>query len=63
VELRARASNQQALALYRSLGFVEEGRFTGRIRARDGSFEDGIPMVWFNPGWKPQARIKPFAEL
>ena len=32
VELRARASNSRALGLYQSLGFIEEGRFHGRIR-------------------------------
>lgn len=52
VELRARASNIEALRFYRSLGFIEEGRFRFRIRAVNGDFEDGIPMVWFNPCWE-----------
>ena len=31
IELQVRSSNQPALALYRSLGFVEEGRKTRRL--------------------------------
>jgi ribosomal protein S18 acetylase RimI-like enzyme len=53
VELRARSSNAAALSLFRRLGFVEEGLFKSRIRRRDGQYEDGIPMAWFNPRWSP----------
>ena len=59
VELRARSSNFSALGLYESLGFIREGFFRSRIRNREGGFEDGIPMVWFNPDWNdPSTRTE-----
>lgn len=44
VELEVFASNEPAIALYRSLGFVEEGR---KLRARklDGKYDDNICMA------------------
>lgn len=47
VELFARESNARALAFYRSLGFVEEGRLKGRILHRDGTTEDDLLMAWY----------------
>ena len=52
VELIAKESNHTALNLYRSLGFLEEGRMVKRIKRPDGSFEDDILMVWMNPDYK-----------
>jgi ribosomal protein S18 acetylase RimI-like enzyme len=52
VELIAKESNHAALNLYRSLGFLEEGRMVKRIKRPDGSFEDDILMVWMNPDYK-----------
>lgn len=49
VELRVRASNQRAIALYDSVGFVEEGRLRARVKLPDGSRVDDIAMAWF-PG-------------
>lgn|GEM_PF-52242 len=49
VEIRARASNVQALQLYENLGFSREGLFHARIRTSQGHLDDGVPMVWFNP--------------
>ena len=46
VELIARESNARAIAFYETLGFRQEGRFEGRIRNLDGSFEADIPMAW-----------------
>ena len=46
VELIARESNQKAILLYKSLGFVTEGRLLGRIRNIDNTFESDIPMAW-----------------
>lgn len=45
VELGVLATNPGALALYRSLGFVEEGRFRGRFRQADGSLVDDLAMA------------------
>ena len=59
VELRARASNEKALHLYTSLGFESEGRFSRRIQNANGEYEDGIPMVWMNPNWRPTAPPPP----
>ncbi len=44
VELSVHASNARAIGLYRSIGFVEEGRLQ-RARLIDGRFEDIILMA------------------
>ena len=46
VELIARESNAKAIEFYKKLGFVVEGRLTGRIRSVGGGFEADIPMAW-----------------
>lgn len=47
IELNVRAGNLRAQHLYRSLGFVEEARFRGRVRRTDGVVEDDLGMAWF----------------
>lgn len=47
VELNVRAGNLRAQSLYRSMGFVQEARFRGRLRQADGQLEDDIGMAWF----------------
>jgi len=47
VELNVRAGNLRAQNLYRSMGFVEEARFRGRVRRTDGQIEDDLGMAWF----------------
>ena len=47
IELRVRATNARALALYKRFGFVEEGRFERRIRLPDGSYIDDVLMARF----------------
>jgi RimJ/RimL family protein N-acetyltransferase len=49
VELFVRPSNIRAQALYRSLGFVEEGRLRARINDAAGVPEDDIIMGWLRP--------------
>ncbi|MCG2585288.1 GNAT family N-acetyltransferase [Massilia sp. TS11] len=49
VELMVRASNTRAQALYRALGFVEEGRLRQRIRNPLGQLEDDVAMGWLRP--------------
>ena len=44
-----RGSKRKAIAFYESLGFVQEGKFRGRIRNLDGSLEADIPMAWTRP--------------
>ena len=46
VELIARESNKKAIQLYQSLGFIVEGKLSGRIRNIDNTFESDIPMAW-----------------
>ncbi|MCA2977702.1 MAG: GNAT family N-acetyltransferase [Myxococcaceae bacterium] len=47
VELRVRASNAPAVALYEALGFVVEGRLRGRIRLGPGQYVDDLAMgLW-----------------
>lgn len=49
VELLVRAANERAVALYRRMGFVEEGRLRDRVRMPDGTFIDDLAMAWFPP--------------
>jgi ribosomal protein S18 acetylase RimI-like enzyme len=50
VELQVRSSNEGALALYRSLGFIEEGRKTRRLKIRANEYIDDIYMaLWVGP--------------
>ena len=52
VELIARESNQKAIALYQSMGFLIEGRLEMRIRTTDRRYEADIPMGWQNPNYE-----------
>ena len=45
VELQVRASNDRAIALYRSLGFVEEGRKTRRLKIGPNEYLDDVYMA------------------
>jgi ribosomal protein S18 acetylase RimI-like enzyme len=49
VELFARESNTRARALYRSLGFVEEGRLRARVNNAHGVAETDTIMGWLRP--------------
>jgi ribosomal protein S18 acetylase RimI-like enzyme len=49
VELFARVSNERARGLYRSLGFVEEGRLRGRVNNARGVAEEDTIMGWLRP--------------
>lgn len=50
VELQVRSSNEPAIALYRSLGFVEEGRKTRRLKIGPNHYLDDIYMaLWVGP--------------
>jgi L-phenylalanine/L-methionine N-acetyltransferase len=48
VELNVHAQNERAIALYRGLGFVEEGRHRGYV-LRDGAFVDALTMARLHP--------------
>lgn len=52
IELTVFVDNERAIALYRSLGFVEEGRLRG-YAFRDGRFEDVLSMARWRPGSTP----------
>ena len=47
VELRVRADNVRARALYRSAGFSDESVFRQFVRLDDGTFVDDVGMVRF----------------
>jgi ribosomal protein S18 acetylase RimI-like enzyme len=50
VELQVRSSNERAIALYRSLGFVEEGRKTKRLKIGPNEYLDDVYMaLWVGP--------------
>lgn len=44
IELNVRAGNQRAIALYQSLGFVQEGRFARRVKLSPTQYIDDISM-------------------
>jgi putative acetyltransferase len=48
LELTVFADNEKAQALYRSFGFVEEGRLRG-YALREGRYVDALTMARFNP--------------
>lgn len=51
IELHVRSSNARAIGLYRSLGFVEEGRKTQRIKLGPNDYLDDVYMaLWVGPG-------------
>lgn len=45
IELRVRSSNEPAIALYRQMGFVEEGRFVKRLKIGPSQYLDDIAMA------------------
>ncbi|MCY0995355.1 N-acetyltransferase [Nannocystis sp. ILAH1] len=50
VELQVRSVNARAIGLYRSLGFVEEGRKTRRLKVGPNAYFDDIYMaLWVGP--------------
>ena len=49
-ELQVRSSNERAISLYKSLGFIEEGRKTRRLKYGPGSYLDDLYMaLWVGP--------------
>lgn len=44
VELFCRSDNARAIVLYRSFGFVEEGRLVGRVKDERGAYADDLIM-------------------
>lgn len=49
VELYVRADNPRAIALYRSVGFEEEGRRRGFVRTPDGERVDDLVLTRRTP--------------
>jgi len=42
IELESRSTNQKSIGLYKSLGFVQEGRMVNKTRNADGRYEDSL---------------------
>lgn len=50
VELRVRASNINAITLYKNMGFIEEGRFVNRLKIGPNQYLDDLTMaLWVGP--------------
>jgi ribosomal protein S18 acetylase RimI-like enzyme len=50
IELQVRSTNEPAVELYRSLGFVEEGRKTRRLKIGPNEYIDDVYMaMWVGP--------------
>ena len=52
VELLVRESNQIAITLFQSMGFLIEGRLEMRAKTKDGFYEADIPIGWQNPNYE-----------
>lgn len=51
IELESRSSNQQSIGLYKSLGFLEEGRMTNKTRNASGDYEDSLLFARLKPSF------------
>ncbi len=49
IELLTRANNERAIRLFKSVGFIEEGRLRERLRREDGTYLDDMCMARFKP--------------
>ena len=47
IELHVRSSNSRAIALYKKMGFHEEGRLKNRVKFQDRHYADDILMALF----------------
>ena len=45
IELNVRASNDRAIALYKKMGFIEEGRLKNRIKINESLYIDDVLMA------------------
>lgn len=45
IELNVRASNSRAIALYKKMGFVEEGRLKNRVKVNENHYIDDVLMA------------------
>ena len=45
IELNVRASNKRAIALYKKIGFIEEGRLKNRVKISTNNYIDDILMA------------------
>lgn len=51
IELESRSTNQQSISLYKSLGFVQEGRMVNKTRNADGRYEDSLLFARTKPNY------------
>jgi len=51
IELEYRSTNQQSIGLYKSLGFVQEGRMVNKTRNADGRYEDSLLFARTKPNY------------
>lgn len=49
VELESRSSNQKSIGLYKSLGFIEEGRMSNKTYNVNGVYEDSLLFARIKP--------------
>lgn len=49
IELESRSTNQRSVGLYKSLGFVQEGRMVNKTRNADGRYEDSLLFARIKP--------------
>lgn len=51
IELESRSTNQKSIGLYKSLGFVQEGRMVNKTRNADGRYEDSLLLARTKPNF------------
>lgn len=59
VALAVFSTNERAIALYRKLGFIEEGRCPGDMKLADGSYIDSVLMYRLAAGGREQINPLP----
>ena len=63
LSLAVYADNLRAVALYKSLGFQEEGHRRGEYRMADGSYRDDLLMArWLSPPPPPLPATPPLSD-
>ncbi len=54
IELAVKESHENAIRLYKKIGFIAEGRFDKKFKDGENSYDADIPMAWFNKNFIPR---------
>jgi len=57
LEVMVRESNTKGINFYKSFDFVQEGRHIKRFKHPDGTLENELSLIWFNPAYRERNEI------